>query len=136
MPGRAPSTYLVPLMRGLLVAALCLSLGIQWALLQSVAWTGMLISWSQEVSLVEAVKNTFDGEHPCPLCKAVESGRKETPKSASTKPVRLDAVLVSTVRLVAPVAQPFAHAAWRGVPADGHPGTRHRPPRGGLTVLV
>lgn len=123
-------------MHGLVVVALCLSLGVHWALLQSLAWTGMLLSWSQEVSLVEAVKNTFDGEHPCPLCKAVESGQKELPKTAPIERVKLDAVLASAIRLVAPPVLPLVHADWRATPAEGHPETQHRPPRCGSDPLV
>jgi hypothetical protein len=123
-------------MHGLVVAALCLSLGVHWALLQSLAWTGMLLSWSQEVSLVEAVKNTFDGEHPCPLCKAVESGQQQAPKSAPLERIKLDAVLAAAVRLVPPPAIPLIHADWRATPAEGHPETQHRPPRSGPALLV
>lgn len=123
-------------MHGLVVAALCLSLGVHWALLQSLAWTGMLLSWSQEVSLVEAVKNTFDGEHPCPLCKAVESGQQQAPKSAPLQRIKLDAVLAFAVRLVPPSAVPLIHADWRAMPAEGHAETRLRPPRSGPAPLV
>lgn len=114
-----------------MVVALCLSLGMHWALLQSLAWTGMLISWSQEVSLVEAVKNTFDGGHPCPLCKAVETGSKETPKSAPFKAFKLDAVLAGVPCLVAPAGVFFEHPEWKGCPAAGMNDERLRPPRSG-----
>jgi hypothetical protein len=123
-------------MHGLVVATLCLSLGVHWALLQSLAWTGMLLSWSQEVSLVEAVKNTFDGEHPCPLCKAVESGQKQTPKSVPLQRIKFDAVLAAAIRLVPPPAVPLIHAEWRAMSAEGHFETRLRPPRGGEAPLV
>jgi len=59
------------------VLLLVLSLGLHWALLQTVAWTGMLVSYSAEGSFQEAVSKTFDGEHPCPLCKAIKKGRAE-----------------------------------------------------------
>ena len=32
-------------------------------------------------SLTEAVSQTFDGEHPCPLCKAIAAGKKSEKKS-------------------------------------------------------
>ncbi len=123
-------------MHGLVVAALCLSLGVHWALLQSLAWTGMLLSWSHEVSLVEAVKNTFDGEHPCPLCKAVESGQQQAPKSAPLERIKLDAVLAVAFRLVPPPALPLVHADWQVTPAEGSSETQHRPPRCGPAPLV
>jgi len=59
------------------VLVLVLSLGLHWALLQTVAWTGMLLTYSRGTSLSEAVTKTFDGQHPCALCKFVENGRAE-----------------------------------------------------------
>ena len=57
------------------MSVLVLSLGLHWALLQTVAWTGMLITYSKTDSLREAASKTFDGKHPCPLCKMVQAGR-------------------------------------------------------------
>ncbi|WP_133795452.1 hypothetical protein [Prosthecobacter fusiformis] len=92
--------------RWMVVGVLCISLGLQWAVLQGVAWTGMLISYARDGSLIEAVSKTFDGEHPCPLCKAVENGQKQDQeKSANTPIKKLDAVLVEVFHIVAPVPQ-------------------------------
>lgn len=60
--------------RWAVVLALCLCVGAQWIVLQGIAWTGMLIEFSQQGTIAEAVSKTFDGEHPCPLCKAVKQG--------------------------------------------------------------
>ncbi|MBM3839105.1 MAG: hypothetical protein FJ398_14280 [Verrucomicrobia bacterium] len=57
------------------VASLVFVVGVHWILLQSVAWTGMIIVYSQTASLREAIIKTFDGQHPCQLCKAVQEGR-------------------------------------------------------------
>ena len=59
------------------VSVLVLSLGLHWTLLQTVAWTGMLLTYSRGTSLSEAVTKTFDGQHPCALCKFVRDGRAE-----------------------------------------------------------
>jgi hypothetical protein len=59
------------------VLVLVLSLGLHWALLQTVAWTGMIISYSRDASFSEAVSKTFDGEHPCPMCKVIKKARAE-----------------------------------------------------------
>lgn len=40
----------------------------------------MLIFRSQEMSVVEAVKTTFDAEHPCSMCIAIEEGKKQEEK--------------------------------------------------------
>jgi len=59
------------------VVLLVFSLGLHWAVLQTVAWAGMLVAYSQASTVREAVSRTFDGKHPCPLCKAIERGRQE-----------------------------------------------------------
>jgi len=72
-----PPSPLRALAKTVTVSVLVLSLGLHWALLQTVAWTGMLISYSRDASFKEAVGKTFDGKHPCPLCKAIKKGRAE-----------------------------------------------------------
>jgi hypothetical protein len=63
--------------RFLLVLALLVSIGGHWALLQSVAWTQMLVERSQKSTLLEAVKTTFDGAHPCDLCKRIANNHDD-----------------------------------------------------------
>ncbi len=41
----------------------------------------MVVNYSQSLPLQEALVKTFDGKHPCKLCKAVQAG-----KSAEKKP--------------------------------------------------
>lgn len=41
----------------------------------------MLVSNARHVHLTEAVAKTFDGAHPCGLCKAVAEGNKSEKKS-------------------------------------------------------
>jgi hypothetical protein len=62
------------------VCALVLSIGGHWAVLQSVAWVGMTFNFSQDCSFQEALTKTFDGKHPCPLCKLVRAGKKSEAK--------------------------------------------------------
>ncbi len=54
------------------VAALLLSVGGHWALIQSAAWAGMLLNFAKQGSLRSAVEKTFDGRHACSLCEWVE----------------------------------------------------------------
>lgn len=56
--------------------ALIVAVSGPWAMLQSFAWVGMVISYSQDATLSEAISMTFDGEHPCKMCKVVKEGRK------------------------------------------------------------
>jgi hypothetical protein len=65
----------------LVVLALVATLGAHWALLQTVAWTTMLASNLQSHSISEAVADTFDGKHPCPLCRAIAAAKKSEKKS-------------------------------------------------------
>lgn len=69
----------------LVVLALTLSLGAHWALLQSAAWFSMVVNYSQETSFEDAVKMTFDGEHPCKLCNFVQDGKKAEKERDVTK---------------------------------------------------
>jgi hypothetical protein len=65
----------------LVVVALAAMLGAHWALLQSVAWTTMLAGNLQSSSLHDAVTKTFDGQHPCCLCKAIAAAKKSQQKT-------------------------------------------------------
>ena len=69
----------------LVVIALILSIGGHWALLQSVAWLGMFSKNIRTCSVTEALEKTFDGKHPCALCKAVAAGKKSEQKQPLTK---------------------------------------------------
>ena len=64
---------------------LTIAVGGHWAILQSVAWLGMTISYSQETTLSVALKKTFDGQHPCKLCLAVKEGQRAERKHDSLK---------------------------------------------------
>jgi hypothetical protein len=70
--------------RLLIALAICAALGGHWFLLQSVAWTGMLITYSRDAGIVEAVGKTFDGGHPCGLCLAIEKGREQERERSPT----------------------------------------------------
>ena len=67
---------------------LCMSLGFHWGLLQSVAWVGMMVNYSCQGSLKDAVVKTFDGQHPCPLCKLVREGKKNEKKPEAQQNVK------------------------------------------------
>ena len=51
--------------------------GNHWLVLQSAAWVGMFVRFAQEDSVGEALEKTFDGKHPCPLCRKVQEGRSQ-----------------------------------------------------------
>jgi hypothetical protein len=64
-----------------LVAALVATIGGHWAILQTAAWVGMAVNYSNTESLCVALSKTFDGKHPCKLCKLVKEGKKSERKS-------------------------------------------------------
>ena len=70
------------------MAVLMLSgvLGLHWAVLQTVAWTSMLIERLPNQSLATAVVTTFDGQHPCQLCLAIREGRSATSQESAPAP--------------------------------------------------
>ena len=69
------------LSRFLIVLALAGSIGLHWAFLQSVAWVSMVISYSEDATLTEALVKTFDGRHPCSLCKRIAQSNQTEKKS-------------------------------------------------------
>lgn len=58
--------------------------GGHWAVLQGIAWTGMLMKYSKEASIVTAVQKTFSGEAPCSMCKTIAEKRSEENHSPIT----------------------------------------------------
>ena len=94
--------------RLMIVGVICLSLGLHWALLQGIAWTGMILSFAREGTVIEAVQKTFDGQHGCPLCAKVKEGKKsdqKQPGQSGQSAKKMDAVFVAVTRLVAPAGE-------------------------------
>jgi len=70
-----------------MIAVLAAS-GAHWGVLQSIAWTKMLAANLSAGSFTEAVQKTFDGKHPCCLCKAIAAGKKSEQKKEFTVPLQ------------------------------------------------
>jgi len=70
------------------IFALVAATNAHWAFLQSVAWTKMLADNLRTHSVTEAVTHTFDGQHPCCLCKAIAAGKKSEKKTEFTLPTQ------------------------------------------------
>ena len=70
----------------LVVIALVLTTGAHWAALQTVAWTTMLAGNLCGESFTEAVSQTFDGRHLCPLCRAIAAAKNSGKKSEAVSP--------------------------------------------------
>jgi hypothetical protein len=88
----------------LLIGTLFLSFGGGLAVLQTFAWGKMLVGYSSTSSLQEAVKKTFDGEHPCSLCKVVKENKKKEEKKPLLKAEsKKEAPLTAAIRLKNPL---------------------------------
>jgi hypothetical protein len=73
------------LANALVAILLIISIGGHWAALQSVAWVTMVVNYSKEAPFTEAVAKTFDGKHPCKLCKLVTKGKTSEKRQDATK---------------------------------------------------
>lgn len=105
--------------RILVILALLASVGGHWALLQSVAWTRMIIERTNADSFASAVKTTLDGEHPCEMCKRITEGKQhEQQEQKAPVNVKLDLVCELRVISIDPPSQPFIFPS---DPADGSP---------------
>ncbi|MCW0219006.1 MAG: hypothetical protein OJI67_11850 [Prosthecobacter sp.] len=76
--------------RILLVAALMISIGLHWAVMQSAAWVGMAVTYSVKTgSVLQGLSDTFDGEHACALCHAVQEGSKKPESKDDSVPTKI-----------------------------------------------
>lgn len=131
-----PRPWLRHTQRGI-VLVLCLALGLQWALLQGIAWTGMFISFAREGSVIEAVEKTFDGQHACELCKKVKEGSQDSGNSGSSTQEDdaakgLAAVLTGTMVVIPPAGDMISFAMIRERMVQRNEMPETPPPRRGL----
>jgi len=64
----------------MLIALLAIN-GAHWVTLQTVAWTAMFTQNLRTGSLEDALTKTFDGRHPCCLCKQIAASKKSESKT-------------------------------------------------------
>ena len=96
--------------------ALLISGGGHWLVLQSIAWSRMIVAYSRSDSLPNALQKTFDGKHPCCMCKKIKKARQEEKRqdapAQAGKSVERPDLVVSFVQLVrAPSASRSGRAA-------------------------
>ena len=104
--------------RWLMVLGLMVSIGLHTVVIQSAAWAGMLVSYSMEKgSVVEAVSDTFDGEHPCALCKLAQQTEnapaddKQAPKVGGKLKLHLIAEVMPAIVISGPPPLHFSAVA-------------------------
>jgi hypothetical protein len=71
-----------------LILALLGATGGHWAVLQTIAWADMLAKNLQTESFGEAITKTFDGAHPCKMCKQISAGKKAEKKADLTLQIK------------------------------------------------
>ena len=107
------------------MVSLTFVLGGHWAILQSVAWVSMAAGYAQAEPLKDALVKTFDGRHPCQICKVVEEGKKsEKHQDAPNPNVKMDLFLVRQSALIHPPPIPPADQPSFKLPAS----RAHQPP--------
>lgn len=60
-----------------------LATGTQWDVVQVVAWARMVVVYSQNMPVTDAVELTFSREGMCNLCRLVEAGRNDEQQRAA-----------------------------------------------------
>ena len=83
--------------------ALFLTTGGHVAILQGVAWTNMVRDFAKTESIGTALEKTFDGQHPCTLCKKItESGSGKKDDALTSAKSKLGEFLPQSHSLLAP----------------------------------
>ena len=111
--------------RLIVILALLASVGGHWAVLQSVAWTRMIIERTHADSFVTAVKTTLDGDHPCDMCKRITEG-KQSERQEEKVQVNVKLDMLCELRLIA-IVPPSQPMNFPSSPAEGTP-RAERPP--------
>ncbi|TLD69185.1 hypothetical protein FEM03_18980 [Phragmitibacter flavus] len=104
-----------------LIAAIHL-VGGHWGVMQVIAWGNMLHTYSQNQSMVDAVKDTFDGKHPCPMCLKIQQSQtaESEQQPASTTPVE-----IHPHWLALPSCRDLPTVSWKAAPPEQTIALRH-----------
>jgi hypothetical protein len=116
------------------IFALCLAIGLHWLALQSAAWTSMIVKYSQQQSLRVAIAQTFDGDHPCSLCHAVNNGKNSEKKSDSqVTAFKIDLICSTRTVRWSPPYLPFEYATVQFLSTERRQPPLLPPPRSRLS---
>lgn len=107
-------------LRVLLLCAVLVANNLHLPLLQVTAWVRMLFSYSQDNSVATAIEMTFDGEHPCPMCKKIQkaegssgSDRLSAPADGKSREGAYPLIVATTARPPTFSLRPFTSAHLR-----------------------
>lgn len=91
------------LLRLALVSALLTGMGAHLAVLQGCAWAAMTWRAVHGRTVSQALSETFDGKHPCPVCAAIKaSSPAESLTAASVPPLDM----IAHAPLIVPAPAP------------------------------
>jgi|SRR3954471_8296103 hypothetical protein len=96
--------------KGLLICLLVCGISGHWAVLQSVAWTTMLFENMQDSPVIVALQKTFDGKHPCRICKVVAEGKKSEQRQEAQAPGLKIELICEVQSVPMPLAPSLDHA--------------------------
>ena len=74
----------------------------------------MVITYSQNATLTKALVKTFDGKHPCSLCKEIAKGKQSEKKSEFPLPLKRFEFLAVKAQFIFGAPSAF----WHMVAAD------------------
>ncbi len=120
--------------RAFLVLLVCLLSGGHWAVLQGIAWTGMIVDYSREATLWDGVRKTFDGQNPCNMCMAINRGMQEEAARNSEAPaprvddVRLFGLQPTSTRVLRPAPRALDYEVVGHPPLEAPGGKPPVPP--------
>ncbi len=89
----------------------------------------MLLSYSRSGSVASAVEKTFDGDHPCPLCKAISKGEQNGKKQEFQSSGKIDMDCMRPVEAFVPPSRDFAWGAFVAAGCGFSPEPGVPPPR-------
>ena len=122
----------------LVALALFAMAGGHWAVLQTVAWAGMVTERiEQKTTLRQAVSETLDGDHPCAMCREIalkkeSDERKPSPLALTVKMAKKAEAVAASSLVLPPIF--VSPAPVRRVVAEKAPSRTEvpslRPPRG------
>lgn len=79
--------YLLRYLIKSLLCIVCLWLAVgPLAILQLGAWSWMIVSYSQESNIEQAIRETFSDERPCGMCCLIDAVEKETDSTGTPPP--------------------------------------------------
>jgi hypothetical protein len=92
------------IMTMMMALALFVAIGGPLAVLQGVAWATMIRDYSRIGSVTAALEKTFDGKHPCAMCKKIASQRSHEEKApVSVKAEKKAEVFIASGTSIVPL---------------------------------